>query len=190
MPKGFTTTSALTKDLLTTIATAGCLIVVATISPHFFAKFLYVYFKEKNREMAWKRAARLRELEKKKVVSFTEMPDGAIKIELTHRGKKLLRQYKLEELKIDTSKPWDKKWRLISYDIPEYKKNARRALSTKFRKLKLFQLQKSLWVSAYPCLEEMEFICAVFDINLNHHIFYLEVPKVPKEEKIKRWFGI
>ena len=187
MPKGLVKRDNTTKEILLALLKAGCFIIAAT-SPYFLSGFLRKWFKDKVKKTAWKRAERLRELQKRKIVSFTEQQDGTVKIELTHQGKILVRQYNLDEIKINKPKIWDKKWRLILYDIPEHKKKARDAFNVKLRDLGLFRLQKSLWVSAYDCLPQIEFLCAVFDLNLDKNIFYLEVPNTPKEKEIKDWF--
>lgn len=189
MATGFSRKDNLTKETLLALARAGCFVVAAT-SPYFLTNFLQAYFKDKMKRACRKRAERLRELEKKRVVSFQELPDGKVKIELTQHGQNRIRCYQLEDLKINIPKKWDRKWRLIFYDIPEYNKKARDALSKKLRDLGLYQFQKSLWVSAYNCLPEIEFCCAVFNIDMNNHIFYLETQNVPKEKEIKKWFHL
>ncbi len=190
MAKGLATKqNSLTKEILFKLALAGCFVIAST-SPFFLTRFLQSYFKDKLKRTLWRRAALLKRLAQKKIVSFNELKNGSVKIELTQHGRKWIRQYKLEDMKVETSKGWDKKWRLIFYDIPEYNKKARQALSQKLRDLHLYRFQKSLWVSAYECLPELEFICSVFNIDLNRHIFYLETASIPKEKEVKTWFGI
>lgn len=181
--------SFFTKELLLGLARAGFFIVAST-SPYFLNKFLQEYFGEKLRKRAWERARRLRELQKKKLVSFHELEDGSVKIELTHQGREYVHQFKLEELIIKKPAKWDKRWRLVIYDIPHYQKKARDAFRTKLKQLGLYQLQKSIWVSAYDCLPEIEFLSAVFDVDLNRDVLYFTTTEIPREFELKRWFNL
>ncbi len=189
MPRGFSKGSNLTKQILLGLAITGCFIVAAG-SPFFLTNFLRDYFKDKNRKTAWRRTARLRELAKKKVISIKELPDGNIKVELTQQGYITVRKYKLEELQLKKPNQWDKKWRVIIYDIPNHLKIARDAFRNKLKDLGLYQLQKSVWVSPYDCLPEMEFLCAVFNLDLNKYVFHFTTSDIPCEPKLKKHFTL
>ena len=51
-------------------------------------------------------------------------------------------------LKIDKPKIWDKKWRIVVFDIPEKQRGARDSLRTYLKKLDFYELQKSIFISA------------------------------------------
>ncbi len=188
MSRGFNKNLNLTKEIVLRLAVAGCFIIAATTSPFFMSALIRAYFSKKSRENAWRAAERLRELSKKKIVSVKELPNGEIRVNLTHKGEVLVRQYKLEELQIVQPKKWDKNWRVIIYDIPHSHKNARDAFRMKIKDLGLYQLQKSVWVSPYDCFAEIEFLCGVFDLDLNKHVLYFKTPEIPSESKIIRHF--
>ncbi len=180
----------LTKDTLLKLALGGAVALISISSPYFLNQIAKNYFKEKSRKAAYARAKRLSELEKKKIVSFKESGDNKIKIELTHKGKLLVREYNLDNLKLNKPKIWDKKWRIIMYDIPDYHKKARDAFRFKIKQLGLYPLQKSVWVSPYDCLPEIEFLCAIFDIDINSHVYQITTNEISKEREIKKWFNL
>lgn len=180
----------LTKDTILKLALGGMFVLVAVTSPYFLHQVAEGYFKEKIKKFIYARARKLKALEKKKIISFRELENGQIKIELTHKGKLLVRQYRLEDMKINKPKIWDKKWRVIIYDIPHHHKKARDAFRLKLNNLGLYPLQKSVWVSPYECLTEIEFLCGVFDIDLNNYVYYFTTSELPKEREIKKWFGL
>ncbi len=190
MARGLYLRNNLTKDTLIKIAALGVIIIAASTSPYFLHAVAKHYFREKIRELVRKRAKKLRELQKRKLLEFKEMPDGSLKIVLSHLGKKLVRQYKLEEMKLIKPKKWDRKWRLIIYDIPDYQRKASDAFRRKLKDLGLYQLQKSVWVSPYECIGELEFLCSVFDINMDNHVHYFKTLEIPKEKEIKKFFGL
>ncbi|MBI1857099.1 hypothetical protein HY003_02910 [Candidatus Saccharibacteria bacterium] len=83
---------------------------------------------------------------------------------------------KLENLrfeKIISSSEWDRKWRLISYDIPESNRIARDTVRRLVKQLGCKQLQLSLWAHPYPCLKQFEIISSNY--KLSNHLFMLEV---------------
>lgn len=180
----------LIKDTILKIAVGGAFVLVSITSPCFLHQIAKNYFKDKSKKDLYVRAKRLRELEKKKVISFKELGGGKIKIELTHKGKLLVREYSLDNLKLNKPKIWDKKWRVIMYDIPDYHKKARDAFRHKIREMGLYPIQKSVWVSPYDCMPEIEFLCAIFDININSHVYQIITTSIPGERAIKKWFDI
>lgn len=180
----------LIKDTVLKIALGGAFILVSITSPYFLHQIAKNYFKDKAEKSVRIRAKKLRELEKKKIVSFKELGNGKIKIELTHKGKLLTREYDLDNLKLNKPKIWDKKWRVIMYDIPDYHKKARDAFRRKIREMGLYPIQKSVWVSPYDCMPEIEFLCAVFDIDMNSHICQIATTNIPNEKTVKKWFDL
>lgn len=194
MPRGFSKSYNLTKEILLTLAKVGFFAIAAT-SPYFLHRMIESYFSHLSRQQKYKAAQRLRELQKKKIVSVQELNDGSVKVELTQQGKIVVRQYNLDTISINKSKAWDKKWRLVIYDIPHRHKKARDAFREKLKHLGLYSLQKSVWVSAYDCSPELEFLCGIFEINPDYHLVYLtldslnELPR-NQEKEIKRWFEL
>ena len=66
---------------------------------------------------------------------------------------------------MDRSRVWDKKWRLVIFDIPEKKKPAREALREKLKDLGFAKLQDSVWVTPFPCENEIKLIKLVFNLS-------------------------
>src|SRR3990167_2211250 len=63
---------------------------------------------------------------------------------------------------------WDKKWRVVIFDIPEKSRMARDALRRKLKELEFRELQKSVFVHPYECKKEIDFIIEFF--NLRHYV--------------------
>lgn len=190
MARGFVKKNTLTKDTLLKIAKVGLITIAAISGPQFMSQVVGRYFKEKSKEMARRRARKLREFKERKLLIFEEMSDGSTKIILSHQGKQLIRQYKLEDMKLAVPKTWDRKWRIIMYDIPKKRQRASQALSAKLHQLGLYQLQRSVWISPYECIKELEFICAIFELPLDEYIFYFTAPDIPKEKDVKDFFNL
>ena len=74
--------------------------------------------------------------------------DGEPKFRLTSFGqKKFIRDFPLINLQ---NKSWDRKWRVLIFDIPENVRWKRDALREKLKELGFGMIQKSVWVSPHP----------------------------------------
>src|SRR3989338_7925794 len=91
MPRGLMSRNNLTKDTMLSIAGIGVLVVASASSPYFLHNVVRKYFKDKQKSAVRARAKKLRELEKRKLISINELGDGQIRIELSHQGKQLIR---------------------------------------------------------------------------------------------------
>ncbi|TSA45717.1 hypothetical protein D4R51_01395 [bacterium] len=177
------------KEILLLLARVGIIAVAAT-SPLFLSALIKQYFKHLSKEQETKRRKALRELEKRKYISFDQNKDGTVSIKLTHRGNIVVRRYRIEEMRIEKPKTWDKQWRVLLYDIPTRYKQASDAFREKLKQLGIYQLQKSVWVSPYDFIGEVEFLCGVFDIDINKHILYFATPQIPRENQLKKHFRL
>jgi DNA-binding transcriptional regulator PaaX len=103
-------------------------------------------------------------MKQKRLVDYKELPDGTIELWITEKGKRRMNQINFDEMTIKQPRHWDKKWRLVMFDIPEHKRKARSALSMKLKSMGFYQLQKSAWLHPYPCNSEIDLIKQVYEI--------------------------
>jgi CRISPR-associated endonuclease Cas2 len=126
-------------------------------------------------------------LKKRKLVSLKEV-DGELWVTFNEEGKKLFLKYRLDELKISKPRKWDKKWRIVIFDIPEKKKVAREVLRDKLNQLGFFQLQKSVFVYPFECQREIELISRFYGIE--PYVYFIRADYIDNEEKIREKFGL
>ena len=87
------------------------------------------------------------------------------------------------------NKKWDKKWRVIIFDIPEELHNERNNLRRKLKSLGFYILQKSVFVFPYPCEEELGDLCA--KIGVGDYVDIIVAESIGfKEEEIKQIFAL
>ena len=134
------------------------------------------FFKELNKYLEEERGSRgkkykatqlsqaLYYLKKRKIIKIVEMSNGETRIELTEKGRRKKIQYDLERLKIPSGDPWDGKWRVLMFDIPESKRTARETLRRKLKDLGFIQFQRSVWIYPYPCQDEIDFVTEYFSV--------------------------
>lgn len=104
-------------------------------------------------------------LKERNLVTHVMEQKNIITVSITSDGKKQLEKFDLDNLSIQRPKIWDKKWRLIIFDIPENKKLAREALRQKLKDLGLIKLQDSIWVTPFSCEKEIGLIKSVFNLS-------------------------
>lgn len=150
-----------TKDVLKVLAITG--VVVASIAIPNLPMALGAAYKQ------WKNVNRkdlgriIKRLQKQEMLEIQE-DHGKIRFIITERGKRRLLEYDFENLELKTKKR-DGKWRLIIFDIPEDKKKNRDAFSKKLRELGCIRLQDSVYASAFPCKNEIDFMCHFLGIS-------------------------
>lgn len=130
----------------------------------------------------------VREFYNDRLIDYKEDNDGNVQIILTKEGQKKALQFNFEEMEIKKPEKWDKKWRIVIFDIPEKKKKTREALRGKLKNIGFQELQKSVFVHPFECENEIDFIVEVFQIR--SHVRLIRAESITNEEQIKLKFGI
>lgn len=179
-PYGF-----LAKDILRYLAIGAALIIVLS-SPVGTRRLL------KNVKKEWRKRNALRtvdSLHRNNLISYREKSDGTRVVTITQAGKKKVKEWDIENMKIEKPVRWDKRWRVVTFDIREDKKKARDALRYMLKRLGFYRLQRSVFVHAYPCRAEIEFICNMYDLP-ERDVLYFSTDRIPNEAILNRYFKL
>jgi len=100
--------------------------------------------------------------------------DGEVFLQLTPKGnKKVLRKFSLFAWQ---KRKWDRKWRLVIFDIAEVDKKTRDNFRAKLREFGFGMLQQSVWITPYDFASDLrEFIQA---LSLGENAFVLETASI------------
>ncbi|OGD32964.1 hypothetical protein A2833_02185 [Candidatus Azambacteria bacterium RIFCSPHIGHO2_01_FULL_44_55] len=179
--------AAKTKLLLKYIAAGGAIAIISLISPQLPYRLLRAYIK--NRKFQKDRLLQdLKRLQKRELLDYKTLPTGELQISLKSAGKKQILRYEIDNMRINRPPKWDKKWRLIVFDIPDRKRAASNALRAKCKELGLYQLQKSIYIYPFPCEAEIEFISSIF--NVRDHVLIMNVSDFEGDKKLMKLFQI
>ncbi|GBE17217.1 CRISPR-associated endoribonuclease Cas2 [bacterium BMS3Abin15] len=110
-------------------------------------------------------------------------------ISLTEEGKKKAKKYQIDDLKIKKPRKWDKKWRVLIFDISDKHKIKREALRGKLKELGLYQLQKSVWVCPYNFQKEIDILRGFFSFK-NDEINIITASSIESDQGPKTFFGL
>ena len=84
---------------------------------------------------------------------------------------------------------WDRKWRVVIFDIPQELHKKRNSLRNRLKCLGFYMLQKSVFVLPYPCEEELGYICQ--NLEISDYIDVIIADSIGfRESEIKKYFEI
>ncbi len=109
-------------------------------------------------------------------------------VRLTARGKEELAKYMLGEIKIKKPWRWDHKWRVLIFDIKEFKRSRRNKLRHELLKLGFMRLQNSVFVHPYECEEVMVMLKSYF--QLGGEVLYMTVEKIENDRWLREEFEL
>ena len=178
--------SEIVKDILKALALSGAIYIAAS-SPYF------VWNLQRNIKQ-WKKYNKKKfyntfyQLRKKGYINIKKVRHQ-IYISLTSEGKKKAGRLQIDALRINRPKNWDGKWRVVIFDISQLKKFYREALRGKLKELGFYLLQKSVWVHAFDCRDEIEVLKEFFGLNAEE-IKLIIAEEIPNDELLKKFFKI
>lgn len=148
---------------------------------------IFKYFNPKNTKDKWKINRSLTRLEESKLIK-KRLVAGVEQYILTETGKLRAMRYHLYAMKIAKQAVWDGLWRIVMFDVPEDKRNARLAINLALKKLGCVQYQKSVFITPYPCAKEIDFIGQCFDAH--RHLRLITAKEINDEPIIKKFFHL
>lgn len=150
-----------TSDVLKVLAVGGVIVGTAALPvlPMILVQTVRLW-KEVNKKDLGRIIKRL---QKQKMIQIKETNQN-VSVELTEKGRRRLLEYDFENLQ-RKSKKRDGKWRLIIFDIPERKKKSRDAFRKKLIQIGCIRFQDSVFVSAFPCKDEVDFLSHYLQIS-------------------------
>ena len=108
-------------------------------------------------------------------------------LQLTDKARRRLERIALDNLQIEPTRVWDRIWRITLYDIPEDYKSARNALHDRLRAVGCFQLQRSVWITPFPCRDIVETISSQYGVD--EYVTYFEATHLDNEAVMLRLFA-
>jgi len=182
---------ATTGDILELLQ-QGALIAIGLTSPYGGAELLK-QFTLKALDKVWEKYNRarlkqsLKRMVDRKLLKIDEEGEETV-IKVSEKGKKLLLRYNFAKMNLSKPKIWDHKWRVVIFDVSENKKVFRDALRDKIKLLGLYQLQKSVFVTPYPCENEIAFLRQYFQIG--NEVSCFTATNLEEEEFLRKKFGL
>lgn len=169
------------------------LLLFAGVALGFSRNYLHHYRIYKNLAREWQKIDRkklqkeVRSLYLSKVVKEVKNPDGSLTFVLSDKGKLKALTYHFDRIKIK-ERVWDKKWRVVFFDIPEKYRWGRDSIRKKLKELGFYELQKSVFVFPYECEDEIDFIIEYYGIR--KYVRYGVFDYIDNDVYLKNNFGL
>lgn len=173
------------KDVFTWLAFAG-MVTIAMTSPYFVSNLLRT-FPRANRYKKHSMENLFYRLKKEGSIAI-EKKNNQIYISLTEKGRRKAGRFQINALHIPKQKHWDKKWRIVIFDVPVRLKKVRDSLRYHLKELGFHELQYSVFVHPFPCLGEIEFITEFY--NARKFIRFIEADFIDNELHLKHKFNL
>lgn len=176
---------ALQSLVLTTIGASG-LIAVSVVAPNALKLLSYIpanasKFGNKTRGVATTLAER-------GLVTFVEK-NGSTYLRITEKGRKQLdRDSEQSAIAAKTPKRWDKRWRIIIFDIPESMRNKRTMLRRSMLTAGFIKLQNSVWIYPYDCEDLITLLKA--DLHMGKQVLYMIVEHLENDKEVRAHFNL
>jgi len=181
---------ASTKEVLLLLG-KGILLTFSLVAPN-LAQLLKLLEEKPNQE-EWKKfnlgylKRTLERLNRQKLIEIIPQKNKTV-VKITEAGKTKILKYALEELTIEKQTPWDEKWRIVLYDIPNQSSVNRDHLRKILKNLGFLEIQKSVYLTPFPCEDQIDFLKSIF--GLDKYIKLIIAEKIENEKPFKDYFGL
>lgn len=109
-------------------------------------------------------------------------------LSLTKLGEETLRKMKLHNYVLPKPKKWDKKWRILIFDIKEEFRIVRDKVRNTLISIGFVHLQDSVWVYPYDCEDLITLLKADFEIGKD--LLYIIADSIENDKVIKEQFDL
>jgi len=109
-------------------------------------------------------------------------------LRLTPKGQDKFRLLQARESAMTRPRRWDKRWRVLIFDIPEYRKSLRDKIRHTLETIGFVRLQDSVWIYPYDCEDLIALLKA--DFKIGKDILYMIVEELEGDRHLKEHFGI
>ena len=179
------------KQILLAIGVGGLVLATIAVAPgalqiaKLFEQKRFGRFKKQRRRNTTQTIKRLQ----KNNLFVVKEKKGKFIVELTKQGKQKLREMDRGKLQITKPAQWDRKWRVVIFDIPDRSfKQGRDALRGQLKRWEFYQLQKSVWVCPWPCEKEIRAVTSFHEIL--PYVKMIIADKILEDVSVRKHFGL
>ncbi len=176
---------AFQQAMLAAAVVGGIVLVAATI-PNAARLLRYFPGYKKGARFNYKAKTALGRLVAKGCVVFVE-EDGKRYARITEKGERML-QMETEKVAIAKKRRWDRRWRVVIFDIPERRKSMRVSLRRFMQEYGFVRLQDSVWIYPYDCEDLITLAKANFHVGAD--VLYMIVERLENDKHLRKHFEL
>ncbi|MBI5645077.1 CRISPR-associated endonuclease Cas2 [Candidatus Kaiserbacteria bacterium] len=173
------------KSVLSAIALSGILLVTMA-APNTLQLLGYLPGMRRSRFRQQAETALSRLVQKRWVVFETKGDKRFARI--TDAGRQALLAETMKNGRGRGKQRWDKRWRVVIFDVPEKRRNIRDRLRKTMRAFGFERLQDSVWVYPHNCEEIIALLKA--ELRVGFSVLYMLVEQIENEKYLKERFDL
>jgi CRISPR/Cas system-associated endoribonuclease Cas2 len=167
-------------------AAVGGVVLVAAMIPNAVQLLKYFPKDKKGSKFNYKAKTALGRLVEKKCIVFIEK-DGKRYARVTEKGQRML-EMEVEREAITKKRKWDRRWRVVIFDIPERRKSTRARLRRFMGEYGFARLQDSVWIHPHDCEDLIALVKADFRIGAD--VLYMIVERLERDKHLREHFAL
>lgn len=172
--------------ILRSLATVGIL-GVALVAPNALQALKIFGVGKKSQDFRYRCNKKIFVLERAGYIRFVTRGDKKFAT-LTKKGQREVDKYTLGDLQIKKPKRWDRKWRIVSFDVKNTRTPLRNLLRHHLKRLGFVQYQKSIWIHPYACEEVIILLKSYF--KFGKEVMYIVAGYLENDKALKERFGL
>ncbi|MFZ2720173.1 MAG: hypothetical protein WAZ27_04885 [Minisyncoccia bacterium] len=110
------------------------------------------------------------------------------KLRLTAKGEVALRHLELQDFQSRREPRWDGKWRVLMFDVPEYRRGTREKIRRTLQRIGFQYLQDSVWVYPHDCEDLITLLKA--DFHIGKDVIYLVASAIEGDTALRKRFNL
>lgn len=167
-------------------AAVGGLMIATGAVPDFRRVVKYYTSAKKGARFNYQAKTALKRLATKGLVVFEEFGDTRV-ARITDAGRRVL-QLESEQAQVGKKRRWDRRWRIVIFDVPERRRSVRVRLRLFMQRYGFVRLQDSVWVYPYDCEELIALAKAEFRIGAD--VLYMIVESLERDAHLREHFDL
>ncbi len=171
------------KAIISALAVSGTL-AVALVAPNVLGAFGKMKFMNQRRFQVKTAFSRMVE---NGYISL-EKQNGVAYARLTSKGEAFAALFHSGALAPQTPKRWDGKWRILTFDISEKRKNLRSKVRLSLSAIGFVRLQDSVWVYPYDCEDLIVLLKA--DFKVGKEMLYVIADRIENDGALRKTFNL
>lgn len=167
-------------------ALGGVMVAIGAV-PDFHKILKYYTGRQKGARFNYRVKSVLGGLVSRGFVTFEER-NGKRYARITEAGKLALKLATAKENTLQKTKRWDKRWRVVIFDIPERRRTVRVRLRRFMEEYGFVRLQDSVWIYPYDC--EDLIALAKANLRIGADVLYMIVERLERDTHLREHFAL
>jgi DNA-binding transcriptional regulator PaaX len=164
----------------------GGVVMIAATIPNAARLLKYLPRYKKGAKFNYQAKSALGRLKSKGLIIFVE-ENGKRYARVTEKGERIL-QMETEKKVVAKKRKWDRRWRVVIFDIPERRKSVRVRLRRFMNEYGFVRLQDSVWIYPYDCEDLIALAKANFRVGAD--VLYMIVERLEHDKYLREHFKL